>query len=82
MFCPYYRLNAFCRYAKSAKDKKRRQKARRTTINLPQIRKSRPYAADSSRSLPHLRLGYAVRRFAHPYRLLALRPPFFRGERF
>ena len=55
------------------KDKKRRQKARRTTINLPQIRKNRPYAADSSRSLPHLRLGYAVRRFTHPYRLLACR---------
>lgn len=82
VFCPYYRLNALCRYAKSAKDKKHRQKARRTTINLPQICKNRPYAADSSRSLPHLRLGYTVRRFAPPYRLLALRPPFFRGERF
>lgn len=72
VFCPYYRLNALCRYAKSAKYKKRRQKARRTTINLPQICKNRPYAADSSRSLPHLRLGYAVRRFTPPYRLFGV----------
>ena len=79
VFCPYYRLNAFCRYAKSAKDKKRRQKARRTTINLPQICKNRPYAADSSRSLPHLRLGYAVRRFTHPYRLFGVATAVFFG---
>ena len=68
----FFGLNAFCRYAKSAKYKKRRQKARRTTINLPQICKNRPYAADSSRSLPHLRLGYAVRRFTPPYRLFGV----------
>ena len=82
VFCPYYRLNALCRYAKSAKYKKRRQKARRTTINLPQICKNRPYAADSSRS-------YHTCGWIMPSAVLLLhiafwrlRPPFFRGERF
>ena len=83
VFCPYYRLNDICRYAKSAKYKKRHQKARRTTINLPQICKNRPYAADSSRSLPHLRLGYAVRRFTPPYRLFGVCDrPFFGASGF